>query len=350
MKQNNKFEILTSQGFKDFEALVSFTASEFYRIEFENSYKIEVTPNHIFFNQNGDQIKVSQLIQGYQLTPNMKVSKIQLINNEEKRFININSVKSSKEEYLTSDGLMHHNCGGKCIVGSSIVTIKNNKMNVIQNISIQQLYYLYPYVSKEIKNNKNYFEILTPSGWSKFQGVKLTPNKQIWTVSTKKSSISGTPDHKIKLYSGQFVPVCKLETGNVLYGGDIVVSVHNQRKIENVYDAVNVKLGNQFYANNIVVSNCIVLSTPRGCGNTFHRLWIQAEQGINRFHTIKLPWYLHPERDQAWRDAQTKELGQKQASRECDCLGENTKITVEDYQGNIKIITMKELYQDLNNG
>lgn len=177
MKQNNKFEILTSQGFKDFEALVSFTASEFYRIEFENSYKIEVTPNHIFFNQNGDQIKVSQLIQGYQLAPNMKVSKIQLINNEEKRFININSVKSSKEEYLTSDGLMHHNCGGKCIV----------------------------------------------------------------------------------------------------------------------------------------------LSTPRGCGNTFHRLWTQAEQGINRFHTIKLPWYLHPERDQAWRDAQTKELGQKQASRECDC-------------------------------
>ncbi len=64
---------------------------------------------------------------------------------------------------------------------------------------------------------------------------------------------------------------------------------------------------------------CIVLSTPRGCGNTFHRLWTQAEQGINRFHTIKLPWYLHPERDQAWRDAQTKELGQKQASRECDC-------------------------------
>lgn len=208
MKQNNKFEILTSQGFKDFEALVSFTASEFYRIEFENGSRIEVTPNHIFFNQNGDQIKVSQLIQGYQLAPNMKVSKIQLINNEEKRFININSVKSSKEEYLTSDGLMHHNCGGKCIV----------------------------------------------------------------------------------------------------------------------------------------------LSTPRGCGNTFHRLWIQAEQGINRFHTIKLPWYLHPERDQAWRDAQTKELGQKQASRECDCLGENTKITVEDYQGNIKIITMKELYQDLNNG
>ncbi len=65
--------------------------------------------------------------------------------------------------------------------------------------------------------------------------------------------------------------------------------------------------------------DCIVLSTPRGVGNTFHRLWSEAEQGNNRFNTIKLPWHLHPQRDQAWRDAQTKQLGQKQAARQCDC-------------------------------
>lgn len=108
-------------------------------------------------------------------------------------------------------------------------------------------------------------KILTPSGWSKFQGVKENGNKNIWTVKTKKSCISGTSDHKIKLSSGAFTQLYKLKEGDILYGGDQVISVINQNKIKPVYDAINVQLDNQFYANDIVVSNCIVLSTPRGC-------------------------------------------------------------------------------------
>jgi hypothetical protein len=32
-----------------------------------------------------------------------------------------------------------------------------------------------------------------------------------------------------------------------------------------------------------------------------------------------LPWHLHPERDKAWRDEQTKLLGEKGSAQECDC-------------------------------
>jgi len=63
----------------------------------------------------------------------------------------------------------------------------------------------------------------------------------------------------------------------------------------------------------------IVLSTPNGVGNFFHRTWVDAEAKKNKFHTIKLPWHLHPERDQSWRDSQTKLLGPKMAAQECDC-------------------------------
>jgi Terminase large subunit, T4likevirus-type, N-terminal len=63
----------------------------------------------------------------------------------------------------------------------------------------------------------------------------------------------------------------------------------------------------------------ILLSTPNGTGNFFYKTWADAESKKNTFKTIKLKWDLHPERNQDWRDEQTRELGEKKAAQECDC-------------------------------
>ena len=63
----------------------------------------------------------------------------------------------------------------------------------------------------------------------------------------------------------------------------------------------------------------IILSTPNGTGNFFHKMWLKAEEGTNGFLPIKLHWTVHPERDQVWRDKQDDELGLRMASQECDC-------------------------------
>jgi hypothetical protein len=64
----------------------------------------------------------------------------------------------------------------------------------------------------------------------------------------------------------------------------------------------------------------IVLSTPYGTGNWFHQTWVSAENAENDFLPIKLPWYVHPERDEAWRKRQDELLGDPRlASQECDC-------------------------------
>jgi len=64
----------------------------------------------------------------------------------------------------------------------------------------------------------------------------------------------------------------------------------------------------------------IVLSTPFGTGNWFHQTWVKAEHAENDFVPIKLPWMVHPERDQAWRDRQDELLGDPRlAAQECDC-------------------------------
>ena len=65
---------------------------------------------------------------------------------------------------------------------------------------------------------------------------------------------------------------------------------------------------------------CIALSTPYGTGNWFHRTWTKAESNENEFLPIRLPWYVHPERDQSWRDRQDELLGNPRlAAQECDC-------------------------------
>jgi len=64
---------------------------------------------------------------------------------------------------------------------------------------------------------------------------------------------------------------------------------------------------------------CIALSTPNGMGNWFHKTWLGAKEGTNKFNPINLHWSLHPERDQKWRDAQDDILGPDMAAQECDC-------------------------------
>ena len=64
--------------------------------------------------------------------------------------------------------------------------------------------------------------------------------------------------------------------------------------------------------------SCIALSTPNGVGNWFHRQWVDAESGNSKFNTIRLHWTDHPDREQDWRDEQTKVLGPSMAAQECD--------------------------------
>ena len=64
---------------------------------------------------------------------------------------------------------------------------------------------------------------------------------------------------------------------------------------------------------------CMALSTPNGIGNWFHLTWEKAETGENSFVPIRLPWTVHPERDQKWRDIQDQDLGPRMAGQECDC-------------------------------
>ena len=89
----------------------------------------------------------------------------------------------------------------------------------------------------------------------------------------------------------------------------------------------------------------IVLSTPYGTGNWFHKMWVSAESQENDFIPIKLPWFVHPERDQEWRDKQDTLLGDPMlAAQECDCdfsTSGNT-VFISEWLEFIKTTTIQE--------
>lgn len=70
----------------------------------------------------------------------------------------------------------------------------------------------------------------------------------------------------------------------------------------------------------------VLISTPNGVGNFFHKVYTKAEEGIAEkrgdqdmnFHPIKLDWRVHPKRDQAWRDKMGAIQGEREARQEFD--------------------------------
>jgi hypothetical protein len=64
---------------------------------------------------------------------------------------------------------------------------------------------------------------------------------------------------------------------------------------------------------------CIALSTPNGVGNWFHKTYTDAEENKNDFATIKLPWEVHPERDQEWFEKETRNMSRREIAQELEC-------------------------------
>jgi hypothetical protein len=59
----------------------------------------------------------------------------------------------------------------------------------------------------------------------------------------------------------------------------------------------------------------VILSTANGEGNTFHKLWVEATSGNNRFEPLFFPWSSN-NRNQDWYDAKATDLPEWQMAQE----------------------------------
>lgn len=116
--------------------------------------------------------------------------------------------------------------------------------------------------------------------------------------------------------------------------------------VSDTYDFSLPDVSGDKWAHSVVYNGILGHQTPNGIGNFFHKMWIDAKSGANDFTPIKLHWTVHPERDQAWRDEQDRNLGERQAAQECDCLWGKSIVTVRDSEtGEILEVNLEDLYE-----
>lgn len=65
--------------------------------------------------------------------------------------------------------------------------------------------------------------------------------------------------------------------------------------------------------------SAIILSTPNGTHSKFYDIYHKAEKNENNFNPIKLPWSVHPNRDEKWFKKETRGLTLKEIAQEYEC-------------------------------
>lgn len=54
--------------------------------------------------------------------------------------------------------------------------------------------------------------------------------------------------------------------------------------------------------------SAILISTPKGVGGTYHKIYVDSVAKVNNFNNINLPWYVHPEHDDEWFKEDSKQF------------------------------------------
>src|SRR6056297_3190492 len=139
-KSNSKYEILTDNGFSDFDGIQIVERDRYIHLYFNDQSDIRVSFDHVFFI-NGNDISALSLkigdkldhINGYLKIVNIK--KIYYINKKVKLYDPIN-VKNGYRYY--SNGILSHNCD---FLGSSSTVIDSDVLESLQSVYKEPLLY-----------------------------------------------------------------------------------------------------------------------------------------------------------------------------------------------------------------
>lgn len=143
-----------------------------------------------------------------------------------------------------------------------------------------------------------------------------------------------------------------------------------------VYDPINIEDTHNFFANNVLVHQClmldefafvqndvefftstypvissgkktkvIIISTPNGM-NLFYKLFSEAEQGKNNFIPLKTTWEEHPDRDDIWKEEILNNISEREFLQEFACVHGKSEVVVK-INNEICSIRIEDLYEKI---
>ena len=96
-------------------------------------------------------------------------------------------------------------------------------------------------------------------------------------------------------------------------------------------------------------SKLIIISTPNGMFNIFHRLWTQAQVGDNFFKPYKVIWDRVPGRDKEWAKQEIANMGTQAFNQEyaCKFLGSTNTVIHPECLRTLMSMHSEPVYYDL---
>lgn len=174
---------------------------------------------------------------------------------------------------------------------------------------------------------KKLYDVSGETAWSLNKKYKINING-ILNKTKKYPTNNISRENVIKMFN-LFSHLLPMDTFNEWneYIDDDIVWVPITNILESEAETFDFSLPNNvsdMWAHSVLYNGIIGHQTPNGVANWYHKEWVKAKEGKNKFHTIQLHWSMHPERDQAWRDEQDLILGERMAAQEC--FDGNTRI------------------------
>lgn len=253
----------------------------------------------------------------------------------------------------------------------SLYDIKNilTKLNTDYYIQDGSIYYLTENINVDIfkeqinrlnlRNNSiiesstDRIKIKSEKGYVNFDGIKISLEKKqlIKVYLQNENYIICTPDHRIKTIDGwteakNCIDKKILTSHGFEYCKDIELYYDDI-----VYDILNVENTNSFYANDILVHNCILLdefahvdnniadefftstypvissgettktiiiSTPKGM-NLYYKMWDEAVKKRSLYIPFDVTWDMVPGRDEKWKENTIRNIGVERWDQEFGC-------------------------------
>lgn len=272
----------------------------------------------------------------------------------------------------------------ECVRNNTKIWILEISSNIEYEISIGELYKKIE--TKEIEFDKllikeNFiYKIKTPRGYVDFKGIKKSKTDHIISVKFSDGKyIECSDSHSIK-HIDDYLYIYDLKIGD--YVNDAVITeIQDLDTDEYVYDLLDVE-GYEYFTNGLISHNCAFIenwtdfyastyptissgkttkllfsSTPFGL-NHYYDFWKNATEGFvnsageiekSGFIPISAPWDRLPSRDEKWKNETLAALNwdYDRFAQEYQCIFGEAKITVQNEEGYIYEISLKNFYDGL---
>ena len=204
-------------------------------------------------------------------------------------------------------------------------------------------------MTETLLTNKLGLEILTDTGWCKFDGIVNKGFMHTITVKLTHAVVTLTPDHNVFLASKEKIPAEQLKPGDfvcTMNGNQEVISV-NENCIEVVYDIVNAGPNKRFFANDILCSNCEFIIADETLINPNTLIDLEGIEPTDRLGQVR--WYKKPTKGNIYVVGLDPSLGTGSDPAAIQIFEANTTTQVGEWKHNKTEIPQQiKLLADIN--